>query len=170
MEGIDSGADAYISKPFSIKFLLARVFRLIEQREKLREKFSNEPGIVHAAMYSTDRDKEFTDRLDVILKANISRSDFSIEEFAQLMKLGRTVFYKKLRGVTGYSPNEYLRIIRMKKAAELLLSEEHLTVAEVSYKVGINDPFYFSKCFKSHFGISPSVYQKGGEKTLEETK
>lgn len=170
LEGIESGADAYISKPFSFKFLLARVFRLIEQREKLREKFSNEPGIVHAAMYSTDRDKEFTDRLNVILKANISRSDFSIEEFAQLMKLGRTVFYKKLRGVTGYSPNEYLRIIRMKKAAELLLSEEHLTVAEVSYKVGINDPFYFSKCFKAQFGISPSVYQKGGEKTLEETK
>lgn len=164
LEGIESGADAYISKPFSIKFLLARVFRLIEQREKLREKFSNEPGIIHAAMYSTDRDKEFTDRLDVILKANISRSDFSIEEFAQLMKLGRTVFYKKIRGITGYSPNEYLRIMRMKKAAELLLSEEHLTVAEVAYKVGINDPFYFSKCFKGQFGISPSVYQKGGEK------
>ena len=95
LEGIESGADAYISKPFSIKFLLARAFRLIEQREKLREKFSNEPGIIHAAMYSTDRDKEFTDRLDIILKANISRSDFSVEEFAQLMKLGRTVFYKK---------------------------------------------------------------------------
>ena len=168
LEGIESGADAYISKPFSIKFLLARAFRLIEQREKLREKFSNEPGIIHAAMYSTDRDKEFTDRLDIVLKANISRSDFSVEEFAQLMKLGRTVFYKKIRGITGYSPNEYLRIMRMKKAAELLLSEEHLTVAEVAYKVGINDPFYFSKCFKGQFGISPSVYQKGGEKTREE--
>ena len=170
LEGIESGADAYISKPFSIQFLLARVFRLIEQREKLREKFSNEPGIIHAAMYSTDRDKEFTERLDIILKANISRADFSIEEFAQLMKLGRTVFYKKLRGITGYSPNEYLRTMRMKKAAELLLSEEHLTVAEVAYKVGINDPFYFSKCFKTQFGISPSIYQKGGEKPQEESE
>ena len=66
LEGIESGADAYISKPFSIKFLLARAFRLIEQREKLREKFSNEPGIIHAAMYSTDRDKEFTDRKSVV--------------------------------------------------------------------------------------------------------
>ena len=98
---------------------------------------------------------------DYILKANISRSDFSVEEFAQLMKLGRTVFYKKIRGITGYSPNEYLRIMRMKKAAELLLSEEHLTVAEVAYKVGINDPFYFSKCFKTQFGVAPSVYQRG---------
>ena len=76
-----------------------------------------------------------------------------------LMGLGRTVFYKKVRGVTGYSPNEYLRVIRMKKAAELLLTED-LTVAEISYKVGINDPYYFSKCFKNQFGIAPSIYQK----------
>ena len=78
------------------------------------------------------------------------------------MKMGRTVFYRKLRGVTGYTPNEYLRIIRMKKAAELLLSQENYTVAEVAYKVGINDPFYFSKCFKNQVGVAPSVYQKGG--------
>lgn len=167
LEGIESGADAYISKPFSIKILLARVFQLIEQRDKLREKFSNEPGIIHAAMCSTDRDKEFTDRLAVVLEANLGRTDFSVEEFAQFMKLGRTVFYKKLRGMTGYSPNEYLRIMRMKKAAELLLSEERYTVAEVGYKVGINDPFYFSKCFKAQFGISPSVYQKGGKPVKE---
>ena len=114
-------------------------------------------------MYSTDRDKEFTERLNTILNANLSRSDFNIEELVQLMKLSRTALYTKVKGVTGYAPIEYLRIIRMKKAAELLLSEERLTVAEVAYKVGINDPFYFSKCFKAQFGISPSVYQKGGK-------
>ena len=89
------------------------------------------------------------DRLAAIVEQNLARPEFSIDEFAQLMKLGRTVFYRKLRGVTGYSPNEYLRVVRMKKAAELLLSEDNLTVAEVSYKVGISDPFYFSKCFKA---------------------
>lgn len=162
LEGIEAGADAYIAKPFSIKLLLARVFRLIEQRDRLREKFSNEPGIVRAAICSTDRDKEFAERLTAILEENIARPEFSIDEFAQLMKLGRTVFYRKLRGVTGYSPNEYLRVVRMKKAAELLLSEDNLTVAEVSYKVGINDPFYFSKCFKAQFGMAPSVYQRSG--------
>lgn len=161
LEGIEAGADAYIAKPFSIKLLLARVFRLIEQRDRLREKFSNEPGIVRAAVCSTDRDKEFSDRLAAILEQNLARPEFSIDEFAQLMKLGRTVFYRKLRGVTGYSPNEYLRVVRMKKAAELLLSGENLTVAEVSYKVGISDPFYFSKCFKTQFGVAPSVYQRG---------
>lgn len=163
LEGIEAGADAYIAKPFSVKLLLARVFRLIEQRDKLREKFSSEPGIVRAAMCTTDRDKEFADRLAVVLEQNLSRPEFTIDEFAQMMKLGRTVFYRKLRGVTGYSPNEYLRVVRMKKAAELLLSEEEdLTVAEVSYRIGISDPFYFSKCFKAQFGVAPSVYQRGG--------
>lgn len=162
LKGIECGADAYITKPFSIKLLLAHIFQLIEQRDKLRDKFSNEPGIMRAAMCSTDRDKEFAERLAVVLEQHISRPDFSMDEFAQLMKLGRTIFYRKLRGVTGYTPNEYLRIVRMKKAAELLLSQENYTVAEVAYKVGINDPFYFSKCFKAQFGVAPSVYQKGG--------
>jgi two-component system sensor histidine kinase/response regulator, hybrid (one-component system) len=170
LEGIEAGADAYIAKPFSIKLLLARVFRLIEQRDKLREKFSSEPGIVRAAVCSTDRDKEFADQLAVVLEQNLSRPEFSIDEFAQLMKLGRTVFYRKLRGVTGYSPNEYLRVVRMKKAAELLLSGENLTVAEVAYKVGISDPFYFSKCFKTQFGVAPSVYQRGEMKEQGENE
>lgn len=160
LEGIESGADAYLSKPFSIRLLLTRIVKLLEQREKLREKFSEEPGIVRSAIYASERDKEFVDQLHQILVDNLGNSHFSVDEFASLMNVGRTVFYKKVKGVTGYSPNEYLRIMRMKKAAELLL-EGHLTVSEVSYKVGIDDPFYFSKCFKAQFGVAPSVYQKG---------
>ncbi len=160
LEGIESGADAYIPKPFSVKLLLARIIKLIEQREKLREKYSSEPGVMRPAICSTDRDKEFIDKLHSTLEKEISNSEFSVDDFAGKMELGRTVFYKKVRGITGYSPNEYLRILRMKKAAELLLSS-NLTVAEISYKVGINDPFYFSKCFKAQFGLPPSLYQKG---------
>ena len=106
-------------------------------------------------------DKEFADQLVAVVEKIYSQYNISIDEFAQMMGMGRTVFYKKLRGVTGYSPNEYLRVVRMKKAAELFLTERDLTVAEVSYKVGINDPLYFSKCFKAQFGVSPSAYQKG---------
>ena len=163
LEGIESGADAYIPKPFSIKLLLARVFQLIEQRDKLREKYLNEPGIMRPVVCSTDRDKEFADRLTVVLEKHLARPDLTIDEFASIMKMGRTAFYKKIRGVTGYAPNEYLRIIRMKKAAELLLSDENLTVAEVSYRVGIDDPFYFSRRFKMQFGVSPSIYQRGAK-------
>lgn len=161
LEGVESGADAYIVKPFSIKLLLAQVCKLIEQRDKLREKYSSEPGIIRPEVYTTDRDKEFVDRVSAILEQNLSRPEFTVDEFASLMKLGRSMLYRKLRGLTGYPPNEYLRMLRMKKAAELLLSPDNLTVAEVAYQVGINDPFYFSKCFKAQFGIAPSFYQRG---------
>ena len=85
----------------------------------------------------------------LVVEQQLENAQFTVDEFASIMGLGRTVFYRKVRGVTGYSPNEYIRIVRMKKAAELLL-ESNYTVSEVSYKVGINDPFYFSKCFKHH--------------------
>ena len=123
-------------------------------------KFSSEPGILLPAICTTDRDKDFVDRLHIILEKNLGNSDFSIDDFAVQMKMGRTIFYKKVRGITGYSPNEFIRVLRMKKAAELLL-ERNLTVSEVAYRVGIDDPFYFSKCFKTQFGVSPSAYMKG---------
>ena len=149
---------------------LARAFKLIEQREKLREKFSNDPNMVRPAICTSDKDKEFADRLQMVMDQQIGNAQFTIDEFASMMGLGRTVFYRKVRGVTGYSPNEYIRIIRMKKAAELLL-ENRYTVAEVSYKVGINDPFYFSKCFKQQFGVAPSVYLRGKEESgIQETE
>ena len=160
---VASGADAYITKPFSISLLLARISKLIEQRDKLREKFSNEPGMVHAAICTNNKDSKFLAKLNEMLNEHMVETEFSVDDYANLMGLGRTVFYKKVRGVTGYSPNEYLRVIRLKKAAELLLTED-LTVSEISYKVGINDPYYFSKCFKNQFGIAPSVYQKNGGK------
>lgn len=162
LEGIESGAEAYLTKPFSSRLLLAHIIKTLEQREKLKAKFSQESGTLRSAVYSTDRDKEFVEQLDKILLENIGNSDFSVDEFASIMKVGRTIFYKKVKGLTGYSPNEYIRIIRMKRAAELLLSNEY-TVSEVSYMVGIEDPFYFSKCFKTQFGVAPSVY-KGNTK------
>ena len=82
-----------------------------------------------------------------------------MDEFAAAVKLGRTLFYKKVKGLTGYSPNEYIRLVRLKQAATLLNTGDY-TVSEVTYKVGMNDPFYFSKCFKAQFGIPPSAYLK----------
>lgn len=162
LEGVESGADAYITKPFKPRLLLARAFKLIEQREKLRKKFSNDPKMLRPAISNSEKDKAFADKLQAIMDRHLDNPEFTIDEFASIMGLGRTVFYRKVRGVTGYSPNEYIRIVRMKKAAELLL-ENRYTVAEVSYKVGINDPFYFSKCFKQQFGVAPSVYLRGKE-------
>ena len=158
-EGIESGADAYITKPFNVSLLLARIFKLIELRDKLRQKYSNEPGLAHSIICTNDKDQKFSAKLNEVLNEHMTDTEFSVNDFAGIMGLGRTVFYKKVRGVTGYSPYEYLRVMRLKKAAEMLLTED-LTIAEVAYSVGINDPFYFSKCFKSQFGVSPSAYRK----------
>ena len=158
-EGIESGADAYITKPFNVSLLLARIFKLIELRDKLRQKYSNEPGLAHSIICTNDKDQKFSAKLNEVLNEHMTDTEFSVNDFAGIMGLGRTVFYKKVRGVTGYSPYEYLRVMRLKKAAEMLLTED-LTIAEVAYSVGINDPFYFSKCFKNQFGVSPSAYRK----------
>lgn len=167
LEGVESGADAYITKPFSPKLLLARAIKLIEQREKLRKKFSNEPNMARPTICTSEKDKEFVDQLTEILERELSNPNFSVDEFAGMMNFGRTVFYRKVRGVTGYSPNEYIRIMRMKKAAELLKENKH-SVSEVAYLVGISDPFYFSKCFKKQFGISPTDFMKSPEGEEEE--
>lgn len=159
IEGIESGADAYIHKPFSMKYLMVRIIKLIEQREKLRQKFTKEPGLLQPPICTTDKDKEFLEKIHKIIEDNLANTDFSVGLFAQSMNMGRTVFYKKVKGITGYSPNEYVKIMRMKKAAELFATTD-LNVSEVSYKVGIDDPFYFSKCFKSQFGYSPSQFSK----------
>ncbi|MBE6288086.1 MAG: response regulator [Mediterranea massiliensis] len=162
LEGANCGADLYVIKPFSPRLLLTRICKLIEQREKLREKFSNDPTSIRPTISSSEQDKLFAEHLQAILEKQLGNPDFTIDDFANSMKLGRTVFYRKVRGVTGYSPNEYIRIVRMKKAASLLQNTTD-TIAEVAYQVGMNDPFYFSKCFKQQFGVSPSAFRKGDE-------
>lgn len=157
LEGIQSGADAYIMKPFSLKYLVTRVFKLIEQRELLKKRFSNEFVLDGQLISNTDKDKEFFKLIDKIIDENLSDSQFSVDKFAELAKMRRTIFYKKVKGITGFSPNELIKIKRMKKAATLLLEGE-LTVSEISYKVGFEDPFYFSKCFKAQYKCSPSKY------------
>lgn len=159
LKGIKSGADAYITKPFSLEYLLARIVKLIELREKLFNKFASVPGISSPSIGFTDRDKVFLERLHNIIVDNIDNQEFKIETFAQSVLMSRTTFFRKIKVLTGNSPLEYLRILRMKKAAELL-AETDMNVSEISYKVGINDPFYFSKCFKAQFGKSPSHYRQ----------
>lgn len=159
VEGIEAGADAYIVKPFSTKYLKARVIKLIEQREKLQHKFSQEPGIGLTTISTTEKDKAFIEKINNIINKNLDNTEFNVEEFARTVGLGRTMLYKKVKGITGYAPNEYLNIIRIKKAAELLITSD-LNVSEIAYQVGFNDPYYFSRCFKDQFSISPLQYRK----------
>ncbi|WP_343668816.1 two-component regulator propeller domain-containing protein [Chitinophaga sp.] len=159
LQGINAGADAYITKPFSTRFLLTTIIRIIEQREKIRKRFANDPGFFAVHISENEADQQFLEKINMIIEKNLDNAQFSVDDFALSMKMGRTLFYKKVKGLTGYSPNEYIRLVRVKKAAELLNTGEY-TVAEVAYKVGMNDPFYFSKCFKTQFGVPPSVHLK----------
>lgn len=159
--GIEAGADSYITKPFSIRYLLTRIIKLIEQREKLQQKFVKEPGLIQMPVYTVDKDNIFMKKIHEIIEENIENAEFSIETFAASVGMGRTAFFKKIKGLTGFTPNEYMRVLRMKKAAELLTSTT-LNVSEVAYKTGINNPFYFSKCFKEQFGVTPSEFSKKG--------
>lgn len=165
LEGFESGADAYMVKPFSIKILKTRVFKMIEQSEKLKKRFSNEYILDGNLITNNDKDKKFYNLIEKILDEHYAESQFSVDKFAELTNVRRTVFYKKLKGITGLSPNELIKVKRMKVAAEMLLKGE-LTVSEISYKVGFEDPFYFSKCFKAQYKCSPSKY--GEKKSNEE--
>lgn len=159
IQSMQIGADAYITKPFSTRLLVATIINLINQRAQLREKFSNDLSMLHPIVTTNDADKTFFEQLDALVDENMDNSEISADVFARKMLLGRTVFFRKVKEVTGYSPKEYLRVRRMKRAAELL-QEGKLSISEIAYTVGISDPFYFSKCFKQQFGMTPSAYQK----------
>lgn len=158
LEGTESGADAYITKPFSPQLLMARILQLLNQREILRQKFGKVPQEIRSAMLRNEQDSLFVKRLDSIVYSRLGEQDLSVDKVAELLHLGRTIFYKKVRGTTGYTPNEYIRVIRLRKAAELL-KEGEKNVSEVAYAVGFDNPYYFSKCFKEQFGMPPSQYR-----------
>lgn len=168
VEGIEAGADSYITKPFSLKYLLSRVIKLIEQREKLKQKMSKGLGMFQPTITTVNKDKEFIEKVNTTIEKELANSKFTVETFAKSLNLSRTLFYKKTKSLTGYSPNEYIRVIRLNKAAEMLKTTT-LNISEVAYSVGFNDPFYFSKCFKEQFKINPSHYrQNGGVKSAND--
>lgn len=155
--GYESSADSYLTKPFKVNLLLTRIIQLLEQRNKLREKFSQE---ISTDIIKTKKDeKDFVVKMNEILEEKLLLQAFSIDDLATEMRLSRNNFYKLTKESTGFAPVEYVRVVRMKKAAHLLVSTD-LTISEIAYKVGFNDPYYFSKCFKGQYGKAPSVFQK----------
>lgn len=166
LKGIDAGADAYIEKPFHTKLLIAKCCQLLEQRNHLKmlygQQTANSGKYQAPEIIKDEQDKRFQDVLDAWLADHITDPQLNIDTLAETMGYGRTTFYKKIKQITGTTPNEYIRSLRMNKAAELL-KDDRLTIAEVGYQVGVGDPYYFSKLFKSFFGMSPTKYRAGKE-------
>ena len=163
LKGTENGADAYIAKPFDPKLLVTTCRQLIERHDKLLS-HHGEPAatrrVTPPEIIVEERDKQLLDVMNTWLYNHISDPLLSVDELAESMGYGRSVFYKKVKTLTGQTPADYIRTLRMNRAAEML-SQETITVAEVCYKVGISDPHYFGKVFKQQFGVSPKKYQQG---------
>lgn len=157
IEGLEEGADAYIEKPFSMEYLRANVANLLSNRERLRRHFIEFPFIKADAMAQTKADEMFISKLNEYVLRHLDNTDLQIDDIADAMNMGRSNFYRKLKGILNMSPNEYLRLFRLKQAASIL-KEGTYGVVEVSYMVGFSTPSYFSSCFKKQFGVLPKDF------------
>jgi YesN/AraC family two-component response regulator len=159
IESLETGADAYIEKPFSMDLLETQVNNLLESRKLLRGKFSKELVIKPTDIAITSMDETFIRKAMEIVDKHISDSSFGSEEFCREIGMSRSQLHRKLKALTAQPASEFIRTMRLKRAASLL-KESHLTVEEISFRAGFNSPAYFTKCFKSFFGKTPSEYSE----------
>lgn len=157
VQGFETGADAYIDKPFSLEVLMVQIANLLESREKLRETFLGNPFIGAGSIVQSKSDEEFIRKLHTIVHENLDNSDFIVEDMAEHFNMSRASFYRKIKGFLNLTPNEYIRVERLKKAAQLLREKDY-KVNEICYMVGFSSPSYFSKCFQQQFGVLPKDF------------
>ena len=157
IQGFECGADSYISKPFNSKLLLVRLRNLMDNHKRLKQFFGDKTTLSKESV--SDVDKGFVDRFRELIEENLAESELSVEDLGGKMGLSRVQLYRKIKALTNYSPNELVRIARLKKAASLLASSEK-TISEITYEVGFTSPSYFTKCYKEYFGESPTDFLK----------
>lgn len=157
IQGFECGADSYISKPFNSKLLLVRLRNLMDNHKRLKQFFGDKTTLSKEPV--SDVDKGFVDRFRELIEENLADSELSVEDLGSKMGLSRVQLYRKIKALTNYSPNELVRIARLKKAASLLASSEK-TISEITYEVGFTSPSYFTKCYKDYFGESPTDFLK----------
>ncbi len=159
IEGLETGADDYLTKPFSVKALRVRVKNLIEQRRRLREKFAKD-NILKADFKSlSSMDEVFFERVLTAIKDHMADENFGVAELADVIGLHRMQLHRKLKAITNQSANEILLSVRLEHAAEML-RKHAATIAEIAYSCGFNTPNYFTKVFRKKYDCSPSEYQK----------
>jgi signal transduction histidine kinase/ligand-binding sensor domain-containing protein/DNA-binding response OmpR family regulator len=157
MEGFQAGADDYVTKPFSFEILQARIRNLIHQRELFHKDFRRQIEVKASSIRITSMDEKLIQNAIKIVEDNITDPDFSVEDLSHELGMSRVHLYKKLIALTGKSPLEFIRTIRLQQAAQLL-EKSQLSVSEIAYKVGFNNPKYFTKYFKEEYKILPSMY------------
>lgn len=172
IEGMQYGADDYITKPFSATYLKARIQNIVEQRKRLQHIYCQTLFPSKAEKKSVEKenipilsasDQKFMDKLVQIITENMDNCDFSVDNMALAVDMSRSNFFRKLKSITGQSPIDFLKQMKMKRAVQLIESKEY-NISEIAYMTGFNDAHYFSKCFKQAYGISPTEYKNSIDK------
>ena len=168
LQGVEEGADDYITKPFSATYLKAKVENILARRNRLQQMYRanlmNEDEAVderEQEEWVSDmsvQDRQFMERLVELMEENMDNGELKVDDLVEKLSLGRSVFFKKLKTLTGMAPVEFIKEMRVKRAAQLIETGEY-NMAQIAYMVGINDPRYFSKCFKQHYGMTPTEYR-----------
>jgi YesN/AraC family two-component response regulator len=157
IEGLKTGADAYIRKPFDIELLELKLTNIIKRRKELRKRFNSEIMLEPSEVTVTSSDEKFLKKAIEITEKNIVNPDFSVGYLVKEMSMSRSNLYIKIKELTGLTSSEFIRNIRLKRAVKLFDSSD-LSVKEIMYMTGFNTASYFSKCFKKQFGVVPSMY------------
>jgi signal transduction histidine kinase/ligand-binding sensor domain-containing protein/DNA-binding response OmpR family regulator len=157
LEGFETGAEDYITKPFNFEILQSRIKNLIHQRELFQRDFRQLINVKASHLQITSLDEKLIQKALEVVERKLSDSDFTVEELARELSMSRVHLYKKLQALTGKSPLEFIRTLRLQHAAQLL-EKSQLTVSEVAYKVGFNNPKYFARYFKDEYQVLPSLY------------
>jgi ligand-binding sensor domain-containing protein/signal transduction histidine kinase/DNA-binding response OmpR family regulator len=159
IDGMEIGADDYIAKPYSVDLLRARIENLLTNREKIREAYKHSPESSVDVIAHTKADEDFLNKLVDAIHSRLEEVDLDVDEIAIMMNMSRATLYRKVKSISELTPNDFIRLIRLKKAAELLKEKEY-RVNEIAFIVGFSSTSYFSKCFYKQFGVLPKDFGK----------
>jgi DNA-binding response OmpR family regulator len=155
VHGLEAGASDYIIKPFDMLVLKARIRNILKRRDSLRKDILHVDPQSEEGGYASQMDKEFLNKVINILNEELANSEFSVDDLCRRLGVSRTVLYNKIKTLTGQPPNDFIKVVRLNKAKDILETHKYM-ISEVADMVGFSDPKYFSVCYKKQFGISPS--------------
>jgi YesN/AraC family two-component response regulator len=157
LDSLSRGADDYLTKPFSAEELFIRVHNLIRQRHKLKERYSKALTWQPTHIPTASADEHFLQKALTIMEENMGNAEFDVDAFSRSIGMSRAQLNRKLSALLDQSPNEFIRTMRLKRAAALL-SQQQGNIAEIAFMVGFSNPNYFTKCFRDYYGVAPSEY------------